>query len=454
MTHINVKNGLDIPVLGEATGAIRQGPVAEVIGYNFQHHEAVKFRVLVKPGDHVKVGDPLAEDKDVPGRFFVSCAGGIVDEVKRGEKRRLLAITVKREREEQEKHFSVDPLGALTQEQIIHKLLEAGLFAYIKMRPFDRLAHPKKMPRSIFVKAIESAPFVPMAEMQVVGHEKEFQVGLSVLAKLTSGKVHLVHKAGIHFAPFTDATGVEKHTVAGPHPAGNVSLHIHKIDPIQHVGDVVWTVSVLDVIAIGTLFSKGKIAKDSVIAIAGPSVLVHERGLYRVRKGQAVNELIENKLAPGMHRIISGDPLTGDECMAKDSVGMSDTVLCAFPEEEKREFLHFFRFGADKYTASGAYASGHMDTRKKRWNFTTSQHGEERAFIDGSVYESVMPLQILPMQLVRAIMGDDWELAEELGVLEVHHEDFALCEFVCPSKIEMMEIVKNGLQQYCKDIFG
>jgi len=454
MVHITVKRGLNIPVAGEPSGPVKQKMAAKVVGYNFSDLLTTKFRVFVKQGDSVKLGQPLAEDKDVPGRFFVSPGGGVVQEVRRGEKRRLLMISIALAVEEEEILFPLEPLESMQESAIIKRLMDAGLFAHIRMRPFERLAHPNKPPRAIFVKCIESAPFVPPAELQVVEYEREFERGLAVLTKLTKGKVHLVCSEGVHFAPFTNATGVEKHTVSGPHPAGNASLHIHKIDPIRSVNDVVWTVNALDVVAIGTLFSKGKIAREQVVALAGPAIVLQDRGYYRIRKGQMIGALTESRLVPGSVRVIAGDPLTGVKSAPTDVLGLSQTVVSAFPDPTEREFLSFLQLGIDKYSASGAYVSGHMNITKRRWSFTTSQHGEERAFIDGSVYERVMPMKVLPMNIIRAIMGDDWDLAEELGVLEVHPEDFALPEFVCPSKIEMMKIVRDGLRQYCKDTFG
>ena len=455
MAHITVKQGLDIPIDGEPIFEIRRAASAQVLGYNFANYDMVKFRCLVKEGDLVKLGQPIAEDKDVPGRFFVSPAGGIVQEVRRGEKRRLLAVIIKRAQQEDEISFPVDSIEVSKRQEIIQRLMEAGIFAHIRQRPFDRLANPHELPRSIFVKAVESAPFMPPPELQVLHHENEFEVGLQILRKLTSGQVHLCCREGKQYPPFSKAAGIVKHTVSGPHPAGNASVHIHNIDRIKNIRDIVWTVTVLDVISIGSLFMHGKSCFEQILSIAGPSVRKDDRKLYSVRKGQMVGELIQTKLESSSGiRIISGNPLTGDACHFNDVLGLEQQVLCAFPEGEKREFLHFFRLGGNKYTASGAYLSGHLCIKKRRWNFSTSQHGEERAFVDGSVYERVMPMRILPMQLVRAIMGDDRELAEELGLLEVHQEDFALPEFVCPCKVPMMDIVKNGLKQYCKDTFG
>ena len=470
MAHIKVKRGLDIPIeagpetSGEHTDiGILEKP--KQIAYDFTSFENVKLRPLVKAGDMVKIGQPLCEDKDVPGRMFASPAAGVVFDVRRGEKRKLLAIVITVA--EHEEYIEKNPLaenpakvGSLSKDALIKELLAGGLFAHIRSRPFNLLANPAKPPRSIFVKAVESAPFLPSAELQVLGKEREFQVGLAALKKLTDGPVHLVFRHDTPCKAFLEANGVEKHTVQGPHPAANASLHINAIDPIKRIDDVVWTVNTLDVIAIGHFLIHGKIATDRIVSIAGEMIVTQKRGYFRARVGHLIEALVAARLVERKDalqqpvRIISGDVLTGDKVELTDFLGFSHTSLCALSDATSRQFLHFFRLGKDQYTASGAYLSGHLNPTTHKWSFTTSQHGEERAFIDGSVYERVMPLPVLPMQLVRALLSQDFELAEFHGLLEVDAEDFALPEFVCPSKIEMMGIVKSGLQQYAKDSLG
>ena len=457
------KRGLDIPIADgpEGQGTHFQGLIVKPletpkqIAFNFDSFEEVKFRVLVKQGDIVKIGQPLAEDKDVPGRMFVSPAAGSIFDVRRGEKRRLSAIVI--DVAEKEEYVPKEPLDLrnISRDALKKELLEGGLFAHIRSRPFNLLANPAKTPRSIFVKAIESAPFMPPAELQVVGKEREFQMGLLALGKLTDGQVHLVMRDSSTCKAFTGAQGVQIHTAEGPHPVANSSIHISQIDPIRKIDDVVWTVGVLDVIAIGHFLLHGKIAIERVISIAGTEILPSKRGYFFARLGHSIASLIEGRYEQNQQvRFISGDVLTGNKVESYDFLGFQHTAVCALSDTTSREFLSFFRLGADKYTASGAYLSGHLNSDTHKWVFTTSQHGEERAFIDGSVYERVMPLPVLPLQLVRALLSEDYELAQELGLLEVDTEDFALPEFVCPCKIEMMDIVKSGLKQYSKDALG
>lgn len=452
MKDLLIKKGLDIPIEGKASGQIHPAAPAKEVALDLSSFEEIKFRLLVEEGADVLAGQPLAEDKEQPGRLFVSPASGRVKEIRRGLKRRLLAIVI--EVAAEERHLPVEPKNPETasREEIIQHLLANGLFTLIYQRPFGRLANPKLTPRSIFVQALESAPFVPEAGQQIAGFEKEFQYGLNVLRKLTTGQVYLVHRAADAFAPFT---GVEHHTVSGPHPAANPSVHIHHIDPIRKQQDVVWTVSTLAVLSIGALFLKGQHHLTRVVAIAGPAVLQDKRQFIRARKGQKIDSLVAGRIdSREPCRLVSGSPLTGDKVEANDYLGFHHTVVSAIPEAMSREMLHFFRLGGEKYSASGAYLSGHLDNSHRTYPFTTSQHGEERAFIDGSIYQHYMPMPVLVMQLIRAIMSEDFELAEELGLLEIVHEDFALPEFVDPCKIPMMEIVKAGLQSYGKDVLG
>jgi Na+-transporting NADH:ubiquinone oxidoreductase subunit A len=461
MTHIHITKGLNIPIKGKPTGTIKplipageasvvQAPV--LISLNLKPFEEIKLRLLTKVGESVKIGQPLAEDKDAPGRMFVSPAGGVVKEVRRGLKRRLLDIVIEVAKTEEYAQLPAFNVQSATQEELIERLKAGGIFASIRTRPFNFLANPAKPPRSIFVKGVESAPFVPSAEMQIAGYEKEFQIGLDALAKLTPGKVHLVYHKDTSSTVFPQAQHVEKHTVEGPHPVANPSLHIQKIDPIRSSEDVVWTISAQDTAALGYFLSQGKILLERVISIAGPGVLENQLGYYKVRAGYPINRLIAGKIRKGYNRYISGDPLMGCRVEAEDFLGFFHHVLCVVPENAGREFLHFFRLGADKYSFSKAYASGHFNNEDREYNFTTNQHGEHRAFIDSSLYNKVMPLEVPTMELVKAVLAEDYDLAELLGLLEVDSEDFALPTFVCPSKMEMTEIIKNGLKRYASEL--
>lgn len=462
MVNIKISKGLDIPIQGHPEGLVKPliqaglsyQTVPAQIALDLKSFEDTKFRLLVKPGDTVNIGQPLAEDKETPGRMFVSPAAGTIKEIRRGLKRSLQDIVIDVANKEIFQEFT--PLNPITasREELIQRLLEGGCFTTIRSRPFNLLANPQKPPRSLFVKAIESAPFTPSAEMQIAGHENEFAAGLQTLTKIVDCPVHLVYRKGSTCKAFSEAAGVQKHTAEGPHPIANASLHIQKIDPIRSVEDVVWTLTAYDVMAIGYLLTKGKCLVEKTISIAGPGVLPDRTGYFKIRNGSPISSLISGRIPRGSLRLISGDPLMGKKVAADDFLGYHDTVFTVIPENMEREFLHFMGLGHDKYSFSKAYFSGHLNHKNREYFFTTNQHGEHRPFIDSSLYDLVMPLEVPTMLLVKAVMAEDFDLAETLGLLEVDSEDFALPTFVCPSKMEMTEIVKTGLKQYAKEVLG
>lgn len=460
MAHIKITKGLDIPIKGKPQGVVNtltpsggaNAAHPNQIALNLTPFADIKFKVLVKAGDLVKIGQPLLEDKSSPGRMFCSPAGGVVKEIRRGYRRSLLDIIIDvSKNEEYQKNSPLDPLQA-NREQLIDTLKAGGIFAFIRSRPFNLLADPNKIPRNIFVKAIESAPFVPPSELQVAGYEEEFQTGLNALSKLTPGAVHLVYNKSSTCRAFTEAQNVLKHTAEGPHPIGTHSVHIQYLDPIKSPDDIVWTLNAHDVVRIGYLLTKGRYLIDRVISIAGPGVLKDRVGFFKVREGLPVENMIAGRIQKGEPmRFVSGDPLMGQKVGNEDFLGFYHYVFCIIPENVEREFLHFFRLGIDKYTFSKAYLSGHLNNSQREYDFTTNQHGEHRAFVDATLYDQVMPLPISTMLLVKSVMAEDFELAEQHGLLGVDSEDFALPTFVCPSKMEMTEIIKNGLKQYSQE---
>lgn len=460
MSHIKITKGLDIPIKGKPSGSIKtltapgEPPLStpSKIALDISLFDDIKFRVLVKLGDKVKIGQPLLEDKSCPGRMFVSPAGGVIREIRRGLKRRLLDIIIDVDQQEESIEYPTGQPSEMSKEELIERFKEAGIFSFIFQRPFNFLADPAKTPRSIFIKAIESAPFMPPAELQVLGYEKEFQTGLDALKKMTSGDLHLVYRYDTTCNAFKDAKNVQKHTAEGPHPISNHSVHIQEIDPIRSPEDVVWTLNAHQVVKIGHLLLKGRYLVDRVIAIGGPGVIENRIGYFKSREGFSVASLILGRVPDEEQRLVSGDVLTGNKVEPEGFLGFNDYCLCVIPECNSRLLLHFFRMGKESYTATRTYLSGHSKDKNRLYDFTTNQHGEERPFIDGHVYEAVMPLNISTINLVKSVMGEDYDQAAALGLLEVDSEDFALPTFICPSKIEMMEIIKKGLRYYAADM--
>lgn len=456
MVHISVTQGLDIPIAGAPEGAIRELHNPSLLALDLTPFPDTAFTLLVKTGDQVLIGTPLAADKQCPTRLFVSPAAGTIQEIVRGNKRKLHYIVIARQdKEEQLKFEPLHPQNA-TSEQLTQRLLEGGLFTRIHSRPFSRLAQPNRPPRSIFVKAVESAPFTPSSEMQIQGLEAFFNTGLIALQKLTEGPVHLVYREASSCTAFSQGSAetarVQRHTVSGPHPASNPSLHIQRIDPINSTDDVIWVISSLDVARMGYFLQKGEQLTHRIVGIGGPACQLEHRGFFRVRDGAPLASLFEGGVLLGEKQWISGDPLMGSARTPEEFLGFFHTSASLFMEQETRTMLHFFRLGKNSYTAGRTYLSGHSRDPNKRYLFTTAMHGEPRALITNLPYESVMPLRIPTLPLVRAVMAEDYEQAEQMGLLEVDSEDFALPTFVCPSKVEMVEIIRKGLHDYAAQV--
>lgn len=440
--YIKISKGLDIPIKGKPTGTPHPFVPAERVALELSAFTDYKFQLLVKPQDFVKIGEPLAVEKE-HGIAFVSPASGFIEEIRRGLKRALLAIVIRVQSPEE--WVQLPPITS--PEEILTRWKEHGGFSHIRKRPFNVLT--TSMPRAVFIKAIESSLFTPPPDYQVKGHEALFQAGLDSLKKATNAPLHLVVHKNTTCQAFLNAQNVTLHTAKGPHPIGNFSLHIQEIDPIKSPSDCLWTLNVHDVITLGSLVRNGRYFIDRIVGIGGPDLTSFQRGFYQLREGYPIKSLLQPLLNS---RLISGDPLTGFQVTQEDYLGFNDYAFSVIPENTTREFLHFFRLGARKYSFSRAYLSGHLPQHD--YPFTTNQHGEKRPFIDSSLYDKVMPLHIPVIPLMKAVLAQDYDLAEQLGLYSVDSEDFALPSFVCPSKIEMTEIIKNGLKEYQKQLNG
>lgn len=448
---IVIKKGLDIPLTQQATSQIESRKVTKT-ALTFDTFLTSKgIKLLVKPGDHVSQGSPIAQDKDGSGRFFVSPASGQIEDIRRGARRSLKAIVIALDETPALSLPSLSP-KQIERDALIQAMIERGLFAHIRQRPFNRLADPQKKPRSIFVKALESAPLGFHPEAQVEQHKESFQAGLDFLKVLTDGSVHLVHETKTTPA-IASAQNVLHHTASGPHPRSLTSVHIHHVDPIRSSDDVIWTLSAWDVIVIGATLTSGVYFNEKLVALGGDGFVDSKRCHLKTITGAYIGDLVHERLTHSKHgekRLISGSPLMGTQVTLDDFLHFEHSSLVALTESQNREFLHFFRPGLNKFTASGAYLGAFMPSQE--FKFTTSQHGEERAFIDGEVYERVMPMRIPTIHLVKACMADDIDSAIELGLLEIDAEDFALPTFVCPSKVEMVEVMKEALERYSEQL--
>ncbi len=447
MVHIAIKKGLDIPLPGnvvELRGNLNTSNSPKYLALDLSYLVSTKCALSIKENDEVLLGQPLAFDKELPDRKFVSPCHGKVIEIRRGEKRKLQSIII--EKFENEKQVEVEPcdIDSVSKKEILSRFLQYGIFSSIRSRPCNILAHPSDKIDAIFVKALESAPFTPSPVFEIKANLKSFQYGLQVLSNLTKNALHVVMHEDEVISSISEYAIL--HTASGPHPIANSSIHIDRINPIEKADMRVWTLSAHDVICIGSLFHDGKFHTTKVVNVAGMGILEDKRGCYFTRVGSSIDSFTSFLKEEDQYRIISGNPLTGTEVTKNSFLGKFDTVFCAIKRPDKKNKLfHFLRLGSKSYSATNTYF------QSSNPKFDTLLHGEVRPFIDGSIYNKVMPLSISVMHLIKAILANDFEKAVELGLLEVDVEDFALPEFVCPSKIPLMDIARSGLQKYTED---
>lgn len=447
---IKIKRGLNIPLKGSAEKVLVRLDKAETYGVKPTDFPGLIPKLNVAVGDKVRAGSPLFHDKYRPNIVFSSPISGEVVDVRRGERRVILEVVVKAESGEVAyEDFGSSSPQMLTRDEVIAKLLKAGAWPYIKQRPFGIIANPADTPKSIFISCFDTSPLAPDLDFAVQGEEESFQVGVDVLRKLTPGKVHLGLNADFPPAKtFANVKGVEQHYFTGPHPAGNVGVHIHHIDPINK-GEVVWVVNPLDVIIIGRLFLKGIYDATRVIALAGSEVL--KPRYYKLISGASVESIIKDNInTQNQIRIISGNVLTGTRVDKLGYLGFYDNMVTVIPEGNKYEFFGWIAPGANKHSASSAFLSKLIPG--KRFTLDTNMHGGHRAMVVTGQYEKVMPMDLYPMHLIKAILANDIDRMEQLGIYEVVEEDMALCEYVCPSKTEVQAILRKGIETMIKEL--
>lgn len=401
----------------------------------------------VKIGDKVNVGDVLFFDKNNDKIKFVSPVSGQVKEIVRGAKRRILSIRISADEKDTFKDFGKKTPANLTGPQVKEMLLESGCWPMIKQRPYDVIANPEDSPKAIFISAYATAPLAADHLFALNGKEKEFQAGIDALGKLTEGKVHL--SVGTDNKSFlNDLSGVELHKISGSHPAGNVGIQIGKVDPIN-AGERVWVVHPQDVAAMGALFLSGKFDPYRVIALSGSQV--NEPQYYQVIRGAMVGDLTNGRLKDGKSRLISGDPLTGTKVKPSDPIGFYHDSLTVLPEGDHYTFFGWVPFtGNSKFSFSRTFLS--WLAPNKEYELDTNMNGEERAFVITGEMERVVPMDIFPMQLLKATMVQDIEKMENLGIYEVAPEDFALVDFISSSKVEAQQIIRSGLDLMIKEV--
>ncbi len=445
--QIRLKKGLNINLVGESEKVYASVKPTDNFTVRPTDFHGLTPKLSIKPGDKVEAGSVLFFDKYSPKINFCSPVSGTISDIIRGEKRRILKIDIKADREISYKKFPKVSSNSLSREQIINSLLEGGVWPFIRQKPYDIIANPTDVPKSIFISTFKSAPLAIDNDFALYGMDDLFQKGLDYIIKLTKGKTHLNIDGNTNPSKvFTEAKRVEINKISGPHPAGNVGVQIHNIDPINK-GEVIWFLEPQDVIAIARLFTEGRYDVSRIIAVSGAQVA--KPRYYRTIAGASVANLLENNLLDGNNRIISGDVFTGERIPIDGPLGFYDTNITVIQEGNDQEFLGWIMPGFDKFSASRTFFS--WLSSNKKYNINANMHGEERAYVVTGQYEEVLPMDILPNQLIKAIMIEDIELMENLGIYEVSPEDFALCEFVCTSKVEVQSIIRRGLDIIMKE---
>ncbi len=432
---IRIKKGLDLPINGQPLQEVDEAVVPKTVAVVGKDYIGIKPSMAVQVGDRVKNGQLL----------FIQILA-----IHRGARRALLSVVIllDEDREEQVEfsNLSKQKLQKLSRQEVVELLLESGLWPSLRVRPFSTVADPRTTPHSIFITAMDTNPLAPDVEKILVGNEEYFRTGLTLLSYLSEGKLFLCKGPGTA-VPDVDLANLSVEEFSGPHPAGNVGTHIHFLDPV-HRGKIVWYIGLQDVIGAGSLFSTGRLRKERIISLAGPGV--KNPRLLKTRIGACITDLVNNEIKQGRQRLISGSVLSGraiDEHTAY--LGKYHQQVSVLQEGAPQEFLNWLRPGLNIYSIKNVMLSKFFPHRK--FDFTTSAQGEKRAIIPAYNYERVMPLDLMPLFLLRSLAIDDLDEIERLGGLELDEEDLALCGFVCPSKEDFGPMLRRNLMTLQKE---
>ncbi|AFM34037.1 MULTISPECIES: Na(+)-translocating NADH-quinone reductase subunit A [Stutzerimonas stutzeri subgroup] len=443
---INIKRGLDLPIAGAPAQRIEAGrPVRSVAVVGFDY-PTMKPTMAVQVGDRVKLGQILFSDKKSEGVHYTAPGAGVVSAVHRGEKRVLQSVVIDLEGDEEVTFTSYSPaqLDGLSSEQVRENLQQSGLWTALRTRPFSKVPAVDATPASIFVTAIDTHPLAADPAIIIAEQPEAFEAGLKVLTNLA--KVFLC-KAPNASLPGESLAKVQVESFNGPHPAGLAGTHIHFLDPVS-ASKSVWTIGYQDVIAVGKLFTSGRLSVERVVSLAGP--VVEQPRLVRARLGANLDELTAGELQPGANRVVSGSLLGGRTAHGAFAyLGRYHQQVSCLREGKEREMLHYMRPGVDKHSILNIYISKLM--AGKKFAFSTSTNGSPRAMVPVGNYEEVMPLDVLPTQLLRALIVGDTEVAQKLGCLELDEEDLALCSYVCAGKYEYGPILRDNLTRIEKE---
>ncbi len=444
---IKLRKGLDINLKGKAAAevvAVKEPGFYALCPDDFT---GVTPKVVVKEQEYVMAGGPLFIDKNHPEVQFVSPVSGVVTSVERGARRKVLSITVEAAQEQDYEEFGKEDVSKMDAVSVKAALLKSGMFAFIKQRPYDIVADPTVAPRAIFVSAFDTNPLAPDFELALKGEEANFQTGLDALAKIA--KTYLSISVNQKAAALTQAKNVTLTVFDGPHPAGNVGVQINNIAPINK-GETVWTIDPQAVIFIGRLFNTGHVDLTRLVAVTGSEV--KKPSYCKLKVGALLTNVFAGNVSTDKNlRYISGNVLTGKQITANGFLGAFHSQVTVIPEgDDVHEMLGWIMPRFDQFSTSHSYFSWLMG--KKDYTLDARVKGGERHMIMSNEYDRVLPMDIMPEYLIKAIIAGDIDRMEALGIYEVAPEDFALCEFVCSSKMELQRIVREGLDMLRREM--
>lgn len=447
--QFTIKKGLDIPISGAPRQVIEEGNTVKSVAVLGTDFAGMKPTMFVAEGDKVKLGQAIFEDKKNPGCLFTAPGAGIVKAINRGAKRALQSVVIELSGNEEEvfAQYSVDQLASLNTEQVKENLVKSGLWTAFRARPYGKIPLLESKPHSIFVTAVDTNPLCADPSVIINSRIEDFKNGLSVIAKLTDGKTYVCKATGANLN--LNNTPVTVAEFSGPHPAGLASTHIHFLDPVN-IEKFVWYLDYQAVIAIGALFTTGRLNVEKVVSLAGPAV--KNPRLLKTRIGASLNDLTNGELMEGESRIISGSVLFGQQAADWSAyLGFYSNQVSVLPEGRDRELFGWIVPGKDKYSALDVYLSSRDRKTDRKFPLTTNKNGSNRAIVPVGIYEDVMPMDILSTPLLKALVVGDSDQAQLLGCLELDEEDVALFTFVDPGKHDFGPVLRANLTKIEKE---
>ncbi|MFY0626393.1 MAG: Na(+)-translocating NADH-quinone reductase subunit A [Reichenbachiella sp.] len=441
--NIKLKKGFDINLAGKAEKKIAELAQPETFAIKPSDFVGMsRAKLLVKEGDNVKAGTPIMIDKQVEDVFYCSPVSGEIAEIVRGAKRKILEVRILADKEVAFETFDKnEDVRSISKEDAIAQMKKSGVWPNIIQRPYGVVANPNDTPKAIFISTFDTHPLAADINFILEEDAKYFEAGAQLLTKLTEGKVHI--NVNADSSDFFKSSVAEVNTISGQHPAGNVGVQIHHIDPINK-GEVAWTVHPYGVAQIGKLFLEGKYDASKVVALAGSEV--NSPQYYKTYSGAGINKLIDGTVADGHIRFISGNVLTGNQINSTGYLGFYDHQITVIPEGEYAEVFGWITPTTKKLSFHKAFGLlSFLNGKNKEYVLDTNMRGQHRAFVQTGAFEKVTPMDILPTHLLKAILAEDFDDMEGLGIYEVIEEDLALCEFIDVSKNDVQSIVRDGL---------